>query len=108
MAGDRDCLGNPWPRPPQAADLHRALPVAYSSDWHQIIAKALYARLMAVRSDANQWGPNNRGDDPVITFTRDELEAAAGAEFGYDLTDSGGLIFCPWPNELGVAKRSGT
>lgn len=78
----------------QHTGLKPFLPVAYSSDWHQILAKALFARMVKAglidRSRVLAGVPAGG-----ILLTRDELDAAAAAEYGYDLSPGGGLIFCP-------------
>lgn len=60
---------------------HRSLPSDVSSDIHQIIAKALYLRLVVDRQ-------------PLI-ISRAEIEAAADAQFEYDLSVDGDLLFRP-------------
>lgn len=63
----------------------RYLPSDVSSDIHQIIAKAIHARLAKT-------GPIG---GVSLVFTRTELEAAAEAEFEYDVHDDGSILFRP-------------
>lgn len=65
---------------------HKSLPPDCSSDWHQIIAKALYKKYMAEITG----GPFNS----PITLTRAEIEAASDAEFEYGW-DGESLTFRP-------------
>lgn len=69
--------------PPKPKPIHRALPPDCSADIHQLIAKAIYLRFARAY------------DQGGLTISRDELIAAADAEFGYDLTEDGDLLFRP-------------
>lgn len=68
---------------------HRYLPSDVSADIHQIIAKAIHARLVAFAAR----DPSLVGGD--LVFTRTELEAAAVAQFEYDVADDGSILFRP-------------
>lgn len=57
----------------------RYLPSDVSSDIHQMIAKAIFLRDMVAGGG--------------IRLSRTELERAAAAEFEYDLTPDGALLF---------------
>lgn len=69
----------------------RYLPSDVSSDIHQIIAKALHARLAAIPGRHLAMGVAA----PDLVLTRTELEAAAEAEFEYDVHDDGSILFRP-------------
>lgn len=69
---------------------HRCLPPDVSSDIHQIIAKAIFRRLLGV---------HNTG--PLI-LEREELARAADAEFEYDMLDDGSLLFRPAQEQVGT------
>jgi hypothetical protein len=58
----------------------RYLPSDVSSDIHQIIAKAIFLRLV--------------GGGPLI-LPRAEMDRAAEAEFEYDIFEDGSILFRP-------------
>ena len=67
----------------------RMLPPDCSADIHQIIAKAIHMRY---------------AQGQPVTLSRAELEAAADAEFGYDVDiETGAMLFRPLtPGEIDV------
>lgn len=64
---------------------HRYLPSDVTSDIHQILAKAIHARLAKTAPI----------DGVSLVFSRAELEAAAEAQFEYDVADDGSILFRP-------------
>lgn len=65
--------------------IKRMLPPDCSADIHQIIAKAIYFRAHNGSRQATL---------PCV-ISREELEIASDAEFGYEIDDDGALTFRP-------------
>lgn len=70
---------------------HRYLPSDVSSDIHQIIAKAIHARLIRLMHE----DPRFLIKDGSVIFSREELNAAAESQFEYDVADDGSILFRP-------------